>query len=215
MDPASETYLEEQRERLIRALSRVVSNPRILDAFRSVPRHLFVPAGLEAHAWEDRALPLAEGQTISQPTMIAMMLDALEPETGQRALEIGSGCGYAAALLSHLVGEVHGVEIRPTLAAMAKEFLARARVHNVFIHVADGSRGLLEHAPYDCILVSAGATRVPRPLVDQLAPGGRIAIPVGNGGEQVLKIGVRARVGKDIEWTTGVHCIFVPLLGTD
>jgi protein-L-isoaspartate(D-aspartate) O-methyltransferase len=215
MDPASETYLEEQRERLLRSLAKVVSDPRILDAFRSVPRHLFVPAGLKAHAWEDRALPLAEGQTISQPTMIAMMLDALEPEPGQRALEIGSGCGYAAALLSHLVGEVHGVEIRPTLAAMAKEFLTRAGVRNVFVHVGDGSRGLPEHAPYDCILVSAAATRVPRPLVEQLAPGGRIAIPVGNGGEQVLKVGFRPRAGGDVEWITGVNCIFVPLLGSD
>jgi len=215
MDPASETYLEERRDRLLRSLSRVVSDPRILDAFRSVPRHLFVPAGLEAHAWEDRALPLAEGQTISQPTMIAMMLDALEPQRGERALEIGSGCGYAAALLSHLVGAVHGVEIRPTLAAMAKESLARAGVANVFIHVADGSRGLPEHSPYDCILVSAGAVRVPPALVDQLAPGGRIAIPVGNGGEQVLRIGVRPRGGGEVEWTSGVNCIFVPLLGTD
>jgi len=215
MDPASETYLEERRDRLLRSLSRVVSNPRILDAFRSVPRHLFVPAGLEAHAWEDRALPLIEGQTISQPTMIAMMLDALEPEPGRRALEIGSGCGYAAALLSHLVGEVHGIEIRPALAAVARECLARAGIKNVFIHVADGTRGLPEYSPYDCILVSAAATRVPRPLVEQLSPGGRIAIPVGDGGEQVLRVGVRPRTGGDVEWTTGVNCIFVPLLGTD
>jgi protein-L-isoaspartate(D-aspartate) O-methyltransferase len=215
MDPASETYLEEQRERLLRSLARVVSNPRILEAFQSVPRHLFVPAGLHAHAWEDRALPLSEGQTISQPTMIALMLDALEPEPGQRALEIGSGCGYAAALLAHLVGEVHGVEIRPTLAAMANEFLARAGVRNVFIHIGDGSAGLPEHAPYDCILVSAAATRVPRPLVEQLAPGGRIAIPVGDGGEQVLRVGFRPKTGGDVEWTTGVHCIFVPLLGSN
>jgi protein-L-isoaspartate(D-aspartate) O-methyltransferase len=215
MDPASETYLEERRERLLASLARVVSNPRILDAFRSVPRHLFVPAGLEAHAWDDRALPLAEGQTISQPTMIAMMLDALEPEAGQRALEVGSGCGYAAALLSRVVREVHGVEIRPTLAKMAIESLARAAVTNVTIHVANGSLGLPEHAPYDCILVSAGAVRVPRPLVDQLSPGGRIAIPVGDGGEQVLKIGTRPRTGGEVEWTSNVNCIFVPLLGVD
>ena len=91
MDPTSETYLEERRERLISSLERVVSNPAILEAFRSVPRQLFVPAGLEAHAWDDRALPLAEGQTISQPTMIAMMLDALEPRPAERALEVGSG----------------------------------------------------------------------------------------------------------------------------
>lgn len=215
MDPTAETYLEERRERLLSSLAKVVSDPRILDAFRTVPRPLFVPAGLIAHAWDDRALPLAEGQTISQPTMIAIMLDALEPKAGDRALEVGSGCGYAAALLSRLVAEVHGIEIRPTLAAMATDSLARAGMQNVGIHVGDGSLGLPEHAPYDCILVSAGATRVPRPLVDQLAPGGRIAIPVGNDGDQLLKIGFRPRTGGEVEWTTGVHCIFVPLLGAD
>src|SRR5215831_3662021 len=108
MESTSERYLEESRERLLRSLETVVKNPRVLAAFRAVPRELFVPRELEAHTWEDRALPLVEGQTISQPTMIAMMLDALLPEPSHRALEVGSGCGYAAALLGRLARAVHG-----------------------------------------------------------------------------------------------------------
>src|SRR5947208_3204811 len=123
MEPGSERYLEERRLRLLTSLETVVKNRRVLDAFREVPRELFVPRDLAALAWDDRALPLADGQTISQPTMIAMMLMALEPEPHHKALEIGSGCGYAAALLAHLVREVHGVEIRPALARMATECL--------------------------------------------------------------------------------------------
>jgi len=213
MDPEFETYLEERKNRLLAWLRTVVSDERIVDAFRKVPRTVFVPRAFAAEAWTDRALPLGEGQTISQPSMIAMMLDALAPEPDDRALEIGAGCGYAAALLANLVREVHGVEIRPTLAEMAKECLARAGVSNVTIHLGDGSRGLPEHAPYDCILVSAGATRIPEPIVLELAPGGRIAIPVGDDEDQLLKVGRRPLDGGDVVWTTSVHCIFVPLLG--
>lgn len=213
MNPTPERYLEESHERLIASLERVVSDRRILDAFRRVPRTAFVPRGLEAHAWEDRALPLAEGQTISQPTMIAIMLDALSPEPHHRALEVGAGCGYAAALLGCLTREVYGVEIRPTLAAMANESLARAGVDNVTIVVGDGTRGLPEHAPYDSIMVSAGATRIPDALVDQLAPGGRIVIPIGDGADQVLEIGQRPSKGGDVKWKSSVHCVFVPLVG--
>jgi protein-L-isoaspartate(D-aspartate) O-methyltransferase len=212
MESTPERYLEESRERLLRSLERVVVNPRVIAAFRAVPRQLFVPPGLETHAWEDRALPLVEGQTISQPTMIAMMLDALSPDPNHRVLEVGSGCGYAAALLGFLSSEVHGVEIRPNLASMAVECLERAGVRNVTIHVGDGSRGLPEFAPYDSILVSAGANRIPEPLVAQIAPGGRIAIPVGDGGEQVLEIGHRPRSGGDVEWRSSIHCVFVPLV---
>jgi len=213
MESTSERYLEESRERLLRSLETVVKNPRVLAAFRAVPRELFVPRELEAHAWEDRALPLTEGQTISQPTMIAMMLDALSPAPNHRVLEVGSGGGYAAALLGRLARTVHGVEIRPSLAALSVESLARAGVTNVTIHIGDGSRGLPEYAPFDSILVSAGARRVPERLLALLAPDGRIAIPVGNGGEQVLKIGHRSPSGTDIHWRSGVHCIFVPLVG--
>jgi len=213
MSPESEPYLEERRDRLVRVLETVVSNPRIPGAFRAVPRHLFVPPALEGRAWDDRALPLAEGQTISQPSMIALMLDALAPEPNHRALEIGSGCGYAAALLGELVREVHGVELRPALVEMSKQCLARAGVRNVHVHLGDGSKGLPEHSPYDSILVSAGASHVPAALVRQLSPGGRIAIPVGDGEDQVLKVGRRPPDGGAVEWTTGVHCIFVPLVG--
>lgn len=215
MNPASEPYLEERRNRLIHVLAGVVSDPRILDAFRTVPRHVFVAQGLEARAWEDRALPLADGQTISQPSMIAMMLDALAPKPHHRALEVGSGCGYAAALLAALVREVHGIEIRPALAELSVECLERAGIRNVTIHVGDGSKGLPEHAPFDCILVSAGASHVPEALVGQLAPGGRIAIPIGDGEDQVLKVGRRPEDGGAVKWTSGVHCIFVPLVGVD
>jgi protein-L-isoaspartate(D-aspartate) O-methyltransferase len=193
-------------------LDLVVSDPRVLDAFRAVPRELFVPEPERVHAYEDRALPLVEDQTISQPSMIALMLEELAVEPTHRVLEIGAGCGYAAALLARLAREVYGVEIRPTLAAMARASLARAGIDNAHIIVGDGSLGFEPAAPYDRILVSAGATRVPAPLIEQLTPGGRIAIPVGDESGQTLRIGRKGTNGTHVEWKDGVACVFVPLV---
>jgi protein-L-isoaspartate(D-aspartate) O-methyltransferase len=214
MEPEAERYLEE-RLALSRDLARVTQNPRILRAFLEVPRQEFVPEPGRAHAYEDRPLPLIEDQTISQPSMIAIMLDALDPQPEDKVLEIGAGCGYAAALLGRLAREVHGVEIRPALAEMARATLAALGARNVHVHVGDGSRGLPEQAPFDCILVSAGARHVPPGLVEQLAPGGRIAIPVGGEWGQVLRVGRRHADGStEVEWERGTPCSFVPLVET-
>ncbi len=211
MDPTPETYREARRV-LDEAIGNIVDRPQIIDAFRQIPRHLFVPPHLAEQAYDDRALPLVEGQTISQPTMIALMLDALDPHPGDRVLEVGAGSGYAAALLSVLVREVHAVEIRPTLVPMAREALAKAGIGNVRVHLRDGSLGLPEFAPFDRILVSAGTAIVPEPLVSELAPGGRLVIPIGTDEGQRLQIARRSADGASIEWERGAHCLFVPLV---
>jgi protein-L-isoaspartate(D-aspartate) O-methyltransferase len=208
-------YIESSRERLLRDLTKVVAQRRIVEAFAAVPRHLFVPQALSSVAYEDRALPLSHDQTISQPSMIAFMLAQLHPAPTDRALEIGAGCGYAAALLSRLVQRVDTVEIRPPLVALANACLTRAGIDRVFVHEGDGSKGLPERAPFDCILVSAGAERVPDALVEQLAPGGRIAIPVGaHEGGQVLSVGRKSPDGNHVEWLRSLPCLFVPLVET-
>ncbi|HEY4106150.1 MAG TPA: protein-L-isoaspartate(D-aspartate) O-methyltransferase, partial [Polyangiaceae bacterium] len=169
--------------------STQIDDERILRAFERVPRHEFVSETQLLHAYEDRALPLGEEQTISQPSMIAIMLKELACEPGERALEIGAGSGYAAALLGELVTEVYTVEVRPALAARARESLERSGATNVHVIDGDGSWGLPEHAPYDRILVSAAPKRVPGALVEQLALGGKIAIPVGDEHTQTLLVG--------------------------
>lgn len=206
-----EPYLEAGPSELARVVSDVVSDARVISAFEKIPRHLFVPEYEGGMSYEDRALPLFEGQTISQPSMIAIMLEALAPRPSDHALEVGSGSGYAAALLSTLVHDVHGVEIRPALIEFAERALARAGIENVYLHEGDGSHGLPEEAPFDCILVSAAARGLPAALVDQLAPGGRIAIPVGGSDGQILRVGTRR--GSEIEWIEQTPCTFVPLVG--
>jgi protein-L-isoaspartate(D-aspartate) O-methyltransferase len=211
VEHALEPYLEASRAELVEGLTRVISDPRVLAAFATIPRHLFVGAAQRAVAYEDRALPLMDGQTISQPSMIALMLDALATEPSQRALEVGAGSGYAAALLSTLVREVHAVEIRPALSSLARAALDRAKIGNVLVHESDGSEGLPGEAPFDRILVSAAARAVPAALVDQLAPLGRIAIPVGGEEGQTLRVGSRMRDG-GMHWEERTACVFVPLV---
>ena len=182
-----------ERERLVMRIERHagVTDPRVLEAFRRVPRERFVPDNQRQFAYDDRALPIGEGQTISQPSMIAIMLAALECEPADRALEVGAGSGYAAALLAQLVAEVHAVEIKPWLAEQARRTLAEISIANVHVHSGDGSIGLAEHAPYQRILISAGAAAVPPALLEQLAPEGMIAIPVGDDLGQMLLVGRR------------------------
>jgi protein-L-isoaspartate(D-aspartate) O-methyltransferase len=188
-------------------------DPRVVEAFRSIPRHLFVPESERAQAYEDRPLPIGEMQTISQPSMIALMLEVLECTPSSRALEVGAGSGYAAALLSCLAAEVDAIEIRPELAARAKKTLAEIGIQNVRVHAGDGSHGLPERAPFDRILVSAAPAEVPPALGEQLAVGGRIAIPVGGPMSQRLRVGTKSSSG-EIEWKDDVACLFVPLVGT-
>jgi protein-L-isoaspartate(D-aspartate) O-methyltransferase len=200
------------RDRMVDRIRAVTGvSPPVLEAFRRVPRHRFVPDTRSGQAYEDRALPLAEGQTISQPSMIAIMLEALALEPYHRVLEVGAGSGYAAALLSVLAGEVDAIEIRPALAADARRTLSEIGVRNVHVRVGDGRRGLPERAPFDRILVSAGAGSVPPALVNQLATGGRIAIPIGSEWGQTLMIGEKDARG-DTTWKENVGCAFVPLV---
>ena len=204
---------DRRRQRLIERIraSTQLEDVRILSAFASVPRHVFLSEGQGAIAYEDRALPLEEGQTVSQPSMIAIMLGELECQPHHHALEVGAGSGYAAALLGQLVREVHAIEVRPALAALARANLARSGASNVHVMLGDGRLGLAEHAPYDRILVSAAPNEVPHALGEQLAEGGRIVIPVGDEHAQTLHLGEKTRAG-ELKWRRSVPCIFVPLV---
>lgn len=199
------TMIETQIER------RGVRDARVLDAMRAVPRHAFVPTDLRAQAYEDAPLPIGGGQTISQPYMVAAMTAALRLRGAERVLEVGGGCGYQAAVLSALAREIVTVEYRADLAAATSARLAAMGYENIHVHCGDGTLGLPEMAPFDAILVAAGAPAVPPPLLAQLAEGGRMVIPVGNLESQELQLVERSR---DIFQTTVLDtCRFVPLVG--
>jgi protein-L-isoaspartate(D-aspartate) O-methyltransferase len=202
-----------EREELARAVeaNAGISDTRILDAFRSVPREAFVPSDLGDLAYQDRALPIGQRQTISQPSMVALMLAALAPAASDRALDVGTGSGYAAALLGRLTAHVHAVEILPDLALRARRTLNAIGVRNVDVEVGDGAEGLAAHAPFDVILVSAAARTIPQRLLDMLAVGGRIAIPVGDERGQHLMAG-RRRADGTLAWERRTPCVFVPLV---
>jgi protein-L-isoaspartate(D-aspartate) O-methyltransferase len=190
---------------------RGVVSPKVLQAMRAVPRHEFVPEDQRADAYADKPLPIGEGQTISQPFMVAAMTAALELTGNERVLEIGTGCGYQAAVLAKLAREVYSIESHASLAATARERLARLGYTNVQIRAGDGTLGWPEAAPFDRILVTAAAPAVPPPLLDQLAEGGRLVIPVGAADQQNLRRVARHR-GQFIEQTL-FDCRFVPLIG--
>lgn len=205
---------DEAREQLVHAVSRQtgITDSRVLAAFTRVPRHVFVPQAQRARAYEDAALPVANGQTISQPSMVAIMLAALQPAPTDRVLEVGAGTGYAAALLGELVRAVYAIEIVPELAHGARQRLADLAYANVQVFEGNGRQGLPAFAPYDRILVSAGSEDVPDELIAQLRPGGRLAIPVGNDYGQELLIGEKTANG-EMNWQHSTPCIFVPLVG--
>jgi protein-L-isoaspartate(D-aspartate) O-methyltransferase len=190
---------------------RGIVDERVLQAFRKVPRHEFVPVELIERAYEDAPLPIGEGQTISQPYIVAAMTAALELRGDEKILEIGTGCGYQAAVLGCMAREVHSVEFRGELARSSGERLARLGYDNVHVHCGDGSLGLPEYAPYDAVLIAAAAPKVPDPLLDQLAKGGRLIVPVGGESEQSLMY-VRRMENKYI-FDRRESCRFVPLLG--
>lgn len=192
-------------------MPRGISDKRVLEVFRKVPRHEFVPCEFTRNAYEDRPLPIGEGQTISQPYMAALMTECLELKGAEKVLEIGAGSGYQAAILAELAKEVFSVERIESLAETAGNTLRKLGYNNVEIKVGDGTLGWREHAPYDGIMVTAGAPEVPRYLVDQLAEGGRLVIPVGSSFSQVLTV-VRKKSGK-AEAREVCGCVFVPLIG--
>jgi len=188
-----------------------VSDPRILSAFERVPREAFTPPPVADRATEDTALPIGMGQTISQPSMIALMLVALDCGPQHRVLEVGSGSGYVLALLSELGCEVFGIERVAELAARARETLRSIGVSDVVVQDGDGTLGLPEHAPFDRILVSAGAAAIPEPLLAELAEGGRLVMPVGGADSQILVTCERDDKGS-LHYRAGPSCVFVPLI---
>ena len=192
---------------------RDISDARVLDAMERVPRELFVPDDLRARAFDDAALPIGAGQTISQPYMVARIAEELGLDGDERVLDIGTGSGYQAAVLAELADEVHTIERIPELAEQARRNLAAAGYDNVTVHVGDGSRGLPEHAPYDAIAVAAAAPSFPQALYDQLTLGGRLVVPVGGRRGQRLEVIVRSPEGPAV--VRSVPCRFVPLVGEE
>jgi protein-L-isoaspartate(D-aspartate) O-methyltransferase len=191
-----------------------IHDERVLEAMARVPREAFVPPALRAHAYDDAAQPIGEGQTISQPAMVALICELLALEGGERVLDVGTGSGYQAAVLAELAAEVHSIELVPALAERADVALAAAGyADRVVLHVGDGSHGDPEHAPFDAIAVGAAAPAPPPSLVAQLAPGGRLVAPVGSRFDQRLELLVRTGSGMRSE--RSVPCRFVPLLGAE
>jgi protein-L-isoaspartate(D-aspartate) O-methyltransferase len=192
---------------------RGIRDERVLAVMREIPRHLFVGPGMEASAYGDFALPIGEGQTISQPYMVALMTEQLGLAGGEKVLEVGTGSGYQAAILSRLSDRVFSVERVVPLARRARRVLDDLGVSNVSVRVGDGTIGWKEFAPFDRIMVTAGAPEIPQSLVDQLADPGVMVIPVGGHGFQQLKV-VTKREGAVTETNAG-GCVFVPLVGKE
>ncbi|MFA5874112.1 MAG: protein-L-isoaspartate(D-aspartate) O-methyltransferase [Anaerolineales bacterium] len=191
--------------------ARGVLNPRLLAVMESVPRHLFVPADDLPWAYADGPMPIGHGQTISQPYIVALMTELLQVESTDRILEVGTGSGYQAVVLGQMAAEVHTVEVIPELAAQAARTLTDLGYANIHVHAGDGSLGWPQAAPYDGILVAAAAPSAPQPLLDQLAEGGRLVIPVGSRGFQQLE--VWKRTGQEFERQVNLAVAFVPLRG--
>lgn len=201
------------RERMVRQqiAARGIRAERVLDAMRSVPRHLFVPLESRHSAYMDGPLSIGQGQTISQPYIVALMTEALELRGHERVLEIGTGSGYQAAILSQLASHVYTVERIPELASRAQDLFRQLGYDNISMHVGDGTLGWLEHALYEAIIITAAAPEIPRPLTDQLAEGGRLVAPIGGSWSQSLVRVRKQRAHLQRQELTSVA--FVPLIG--
>jgi protein-L-isoaspartate(D-aspartate) O-methyltransferase len=208
------TFEEQRRWMVDRQLrGRDVEDERVLAAMERVPRELFVPEELRSRAYDDAALPIGGGQTISQPYMVARICEALALRGHERVLDVGTGSGYQAAVLAELATEVWSIERIPDLAAVARAALVAAGYDRVRVHVGDGTLGLPEHAPYDAIAVAAAAPAVPSALYEQLVPRGRLVVPVGDRYGQELQVIVRSPEGPAV--VHSVPCRFVPLVGEE
>jgi protein-L-isoaspartate(D-aspartate) O-methyltransferase len=205
--------LEEARDLLLRSLAADIKDTRVLDAMRRVPRERFVEPDLQAHAYSDRPLPIGFGQTISQPRIVAMMLQELSLKGDERVLDLGSGSGYQTAILCELVKEVVAVELIPELVERSRRVLLDLGYKNFIVHQAGEELGWSASAPYDAIVVAAASPRVPMSLIDQLAEGGRMVIPVGGRGRQELMLVEQTREGVRVSRRGG--CGFVPLIGKE
>jgi len=208
-----EDKFSKAREQMVRhqITARGIRDARVLQAMRAVPRHLFVPPDSRYSAYHDGPVRIGHGQTISQPYIVALMTEALALQGHERALEVGTGSGYQAAILSRLVAHLYTVERIEELAHRARDVLAQLGYHNVSLRVANGTLGWPEHAPYDAIIVTAATPEVPAPLTDQLADGGRLIAPVGGTWSQML---VRIhRQGGHLHQEELSAVAFVPLIG--
>jgi protein-L-isoaspartate(D-aspartate) O-methyltransferase len=189
---------------------RGIKDPLTLAAMRKVPRHLFVPGGSADQAYGDFPLPIGQGQTISQPYIVAFMTEALGLRGGESVLEIGTGSGYQSAVLSHIAGKVHTIEIVPELAEEARARLERLGYRNVAVRAGDGYAGWPEAAPFDAIIVTAAAPRIPEPLKEQLADGGRLVLPLGDEYQELIVI---TRRGTSFDERRVLPVRFVPMTG--
>jgi protein-L-isoaspartate(D-aspartate) O-methyltransferase len=208
----NERRWERQRRAMIETIrDKGIQSLEVLRAFDLVPRHVFVPPAVAQRAYEDAAIPIGFGQTISQPSIQALYLQVLQLQPGDRVLEVGTGSGYQTALLAELVRHVYSIERIRELSARARDILDRLRYTNVALLVGDGTIGWSRYAAYDAILVAAGAPDVPPALVDQLAPGGRLLIPLGDRVAQKLTLIQKTPAGLSREEVA--DCVFVPLLG--
>jgi len=209
----SEEYFRKLRESMVKdqLMARGISDKKVLDAMRKVPRHKFVPKHLEEAAYDDCALPIGESQTISQPYMVAIMTEKLGLKGGGKVLEIGAGSGYQAAILAEIASQVFTIEKVASLAQRADNKLKELGYNNVKVITGDGTLGLPEESPFDGIIVTAGAPDIPKPLTDQLEEGGRLVIPVGEMFLQTLKIVTKH--GRKLDVEDSIGCVFVPLVG--
>ncbi len=210
--PGMDAYESDRMDMVRRQIAgRGLRDARLLAAFESVPRHLFVPEEYRQHAYADGPLPIGYGQTISQPYIVAFMTHLLDLTGRERVLEVGTGSGYQAAILSHLAAEIHTTEMIPELFAQAEKILSELGCANVHCHLADGSLGWTEAAPYDGILVTAAAPSAPQTLLSQLAEGGRLVLPVGDRGYQELEIW--RKENGEFKYRPSLGVAFVPLRG--
>ncbi|HSV75339.1 MAG TPA: protein-L-isoaspartate(D-aspartate) O-methyltransferase [Chthonomonadales bacterium] len=205
---------QEARDRMVRDQleARGIRDERVLAVMRRVPRHLFVPEPWRENAYDDRPQPIGENQTISQPLMVALMTELLDLRGGETVLELGTGSGYQTAVLAEMCERVVSIERHVPLAEQAKRVLTSLSYANIEIHVADGTLGWPADAPYPSIVVTAGAPSVPPPLVEQLAPGGRLVVPVGDREMQTLTRICKDAAGRT-SWSEHGRCVFVPVVG--
>jgi protein-L-isoaspartate(D-aspartate) O-methyltransferase len=209
---SDESELARARQRMVaeQIESRGVKAPLVLTAMRTVPRHEFVPAAVRHAAYGDHPLPIGHGQTISQPYIVAFMTEALGLQGGEKVLEVGTGSGYQAAVLAQGASAVYSIEIVAPLAEEARERMARLGYRNVFVRAGDGYKGWAEEAPFDAIIVTAAAPRIPEPLKQQLKDGGRLVIPVGDQSQELV---VLTRRGDRFEERRVLAVTFVPMTG--
>ena len=205
---------EEERLRMVelQIKGRGINNNRVLAAMRKVPRHLFVPREKQSSAYGDFPIPIGEGQTVSQPYMVAVMTEALDLSGHEKALEVGTGSGYQAAILAELAERVISIERIATLSDTAKKRLYELQYKNVNVYLGDGTLGWPSEAPFDAIIVTAGSPSTPSALLEQLSTGGRLVVPVGDKQSQMLNIYIKKSDG-EFEITTTTACRFVDLIG--